>query len=153
MAKKYYHRVTALAAVGFLIAQTSFAHAGPRTLSREALLDKIRGAWAGQMIGVAYGAPTEFKSLGKINERVIKPNPFDNAIVQDDLYVEMTFAQVMDTVGLDATTADYGEAFKHSKYKLWHANAGARRNLDRGLAAPLSGDPRYTIHADDIILP
>jgi hypothetical protein len=121
-----------------------------RTLSREVLLDKIRGAWAGQMIGVVYGAPTEFKSLGKTIDGVIKPLPITNAIVQDDLYVEMTFAQVMDTVGLDATTADYGEAFKNSKYELWHGNAGSRRNLNRGLAAPLSGQPAYNIHYDDI---
>ncbi|MFA6444682.1 MAG: hypothetical protein WCV99_20300 [Sterolibacterium sp.] len=41
------------------------AHAIPgRTLSREELRDKIRGAWAGQMIGVAYGAPIEFIRSG-----------------------------------------------------------------------------------------
>ena len=102
--------LTAFAVVVYLGAQASFAHAGPRTLSRDVLRDKIRGAWAGQMIGVVYGAPTEFKSLGKINEGEIKPFELSNAIIQDDLYVEMTFARVMDTVGLDATTADYGEA-------------------------------------------
>ena len=139
-----------LAGVVCLFAQASFAHAGSRTLSREALLDKIRGAWAGQMIGVVYGAPVEFRSLGRINEAEIRPFPLTNAIVQDDLYVEMTFARVMDTVGLNATSADYGEAFKNSKYELWHANAGARRNLNRGIAAPMSGHPRYNIHADDI---
>jgi hypothetical protein len=138
------------AAVVCLVTQPGLAHAGSRTLSRAVLLDKIRGAWAGQMIGVVYGAPVEFKSLGKINDGAIKPFPLSNAIVQDDLYVEMTFARVMDTVGLNATTADYGEAFKNSKYELWHANAGARRNLNRGLSAPLSGHPRYNIHADDI---
>jgi hypothetical protein len=138
------------AAVVCLVAQPRLSHAGSRTLSRAVLLDKIRGAWAGQMIGVVYGAPVEFKSLGKINEGEIKPFPLSNAIVQDDLYVEMTFARVMDTVGLNATTADYGEAFKNSKYELWHANAAARRNLNRGLSAPLSGHPRYNIHADDI---
>ncbi|MBI2497459.1 MAG: ADP-ribosylglycohydrolase family protein [Opitutae bacterium] len=127
------------------------AHAATnRTLPREVLRDKIRGAWAGQMIGVVYGAPTEFKSLARINEGAIEPFPITNAIVQDDLYVEMTFAQVMDTRGLDATTADYGEAFRNSKYELWHGNAGARRNLNRGLAAPLSGRPRYNIHSEDI---
>lgn len=142
--------LAAFAAIVCLVAPSSFAQAGPRTLSRDVLRDKIRGAWAGQMIGVAYGAPTEFRSLGKINEGEIKGEPLKNAIVQDDLYVEMTFARVMDTIGLDATTADYGEAFKNSKYELWHANAGARRNLNRGIAAPLSGHPRYNIHADDI---
>jgi hypothetical protein len=142
--------LSAFAAVVCLAAQANFAHAAPRTLSRDVLRDKIRGAWAGQMIGVVYGAPTEFKSMGKINEGEIKPFGLSNAIVQDDLYVEMTFARVMDTVGLNATTADYGEAFKNSKYELWHANAGARRNLNRGVTAPMSGHPRYNIHIDDI---
>jgi hypothetical protein len=88
--------------------------------------------------------------MGAIYEGEIVSRPISNALVQDDLYVEMTFARVMDTVGLDATSADYGEAFKNAQYALWHANAGARRNLNRGIPAPLSGDPRYTIHADDI---
>ncbi|MEO8521067.1 MAG: ADP-ribosylglycohydrolase family protein, partial [Acidobacteriota bacterium] len=33
---------------------------------------------------------------------------------------------------------------------LWHANASARRLLNQGIKAPLSGDPRYNIHANDI---
>jgi hypothetical protein len=114
------------------------------------LRDKIRGAWAAQMIGVSYGAPTEFKTVGKIIEGEIKGDPLSNAIDQDDLYVEMTFARVMDTKGLDATTVDYGDAFKDTKYKLWHANAAARRNLNRGIVAPMSGHPTYNLHADDI---
>ena len=36
------------------------------TLSKDALLDKIKGGWAGQTIGVVYGAPTEFKFCGTI---------------------------------------------------------------------------------------
>ena len=36
----------------------------------------------------------------------------------------------MDRVGLHATTEQFGEAFKTSKYELWHANAGARRLLE-----------------------
>jgi hypothetical protein len=123
-----------------------------RRLSLQALADKIRGGWAGQMIGVSYGAPTEFQAQGKILEGELKwtPERVANAIHQDDLYVEMTFAKVMDTVGLDATTEQYGEAFKVSKYGLWHANAAGRHNLNRGLKAPLSGHPKYNIHANDI---
>ena len=41
----------------------------PRRMSRAVLEDKVRGGWAGQMIGVAFGAPTEFQSNGKINWR------------------------------------------------------------------------------------
>jgi hypothetical protein len=40
----------------------------PRRITRPILEDKIRGGWAGQMIGVSYGAPTEFRSNGKIIE-------------------------------------------------------------------------------------
>jgi hypothetical protein len=127
-----------------------------RRLSRATLEDKIRGGWAGQMIGVSYGAPTEFRSNGKIVEGNLNkyldwsPERLKNAIDQDDLYVEMTFAEVMDKVGLDATTEQYGEMFKNSLYELWHANAGARRNLNRGIKAPMSGHPKYNIHANDI---
>ncbi len=122
------------------------------SLSRPVLLDKIRGGWAGQMIGVAYGAPTEFKSNAKIGEweLVWKPGMLENTIHQDDLYVEMTFARVMDERGLDASVQDYGNAFKGSKYHLWHANAGARRALNQGVAAPWSGHPKYNFHANDI---
>lgn len=123
-----------------------------RTLSREMLLDKIRGGWAGQMIGVAYGAPTEFRSNAKINDAPLqwKAGMLENTIHQDDLYVEMTFAAVMDQLGLDATTKDYGRAFKDSEYHLWHANAGARRALNQGIDAPWSGHPKYNFHANDI---
>ena len=128
------------------------AEAPARRMSRAVLEDKVRGGWAGQMIGVAFGAPTEFRSNGKINEAELKwtPDMLANTIHQDDLYVEMTFAEVMDRLGLDATTEQYGEMFRDSKYSLWHANAGARRNLNRGIKAPLSGHPEYNVHANDI---
>jgi hypothetical protein len=132
-------------------AQGAFAKEA-RRMSRAVLEDKVRGGWAGQMIGVAYGAPTEFKSNGKINEAELTwtPDMITNTIHQDDLYVEMTFAEVMDRVGLDATTEQYGEMFRDSKYALWHANAGARRMLALGVKAPLSGHPKYNVHANDI---
>ena len=62
----------------------------------------------------------------------------------------MTFAEVMDRLGLEATTEQYGEMFKDSQYDLWHANAGARRLLNHGIKAPWSGHPKYNAHANDI---
>jgi hypothetical protein len=123
-----------------------------RRISLAQLEDKIRGGWAGQMIGVSYGAPTEFRSQGKIIEGKLPwtPDRVSNAIRQDDLSVEMTFAETLDRLELDATTEQLGEAFKNSKYSLWHANAGARRLLNRGIKAPLSGPPKYNLHANDI---
>ena len=35
-------------------------------ISKEVLLDKIKGGWAGQTIGCTYGGPTEFKYRGAI---------------------------------------------------------------------------------------
>lgn len=129
-----------------------FAKEPPRRLTRAELVDRIRGGWAGQMIGVSYGAPTEFKSNGRIGEWDLKwePGMVSNAIDQDDLYVEMTFAKVLDERGLNATTVQFGEAFRDSRYHLWHANAGARRILGQGIPAPRSGHPRYNFHANDI---
>jgi hypothetical protein len=123
-----------------------------RRLTRDQLLDKIKGGWAGQMIGVSFGAPTEFKAQGKTYDEELKwsPDRVSNAIEQDDLYVEMTFAKVMDVSGLEATCEQFGEAFKVSKYGLWHANAGARRALNQGIKAPWSGHPKYNFHANDI---
>ncbi len=126
---------------------------GVRTIARAEFEDRVRGGWAGQMIGVSFGAPTEFKSNGRIIEGDLPrwaPGNVSNAIDQDDLYVEMTFAEVMDRLGLDATTEEYGEAFRTSEYNLWHANAGARRLLQSGIKAPWSGHPKYNVHANDI---
>jgi hypothetical protein len=141
-----------LACLASLLLLLAPAQAASRRISRADLLDKIRGGWAGQMIGVAYGAPTEFRSNGRIGDWDLTwaPERVSNAIDQDDLYVEMTFAKVMDTRGLNATCADYGEAFRTSQYHLWHANAGARRILNQGIPAPQSGHPQYNIHANDI---
>ena len=144
--------VWAFACCAGILSVAAPVFAAPQRLSREALLDKIRGGWAGQMIGVAYGAKTEFKANAKIGdwELTWKPGMLENTIHQDDLYVEMTFAKVMDDQGLNATCEQYGEAFKDSKYGLWHANAGARRVLNQGIKAPLSGHPKYNFHANDI---
>ncbi len=122
------------------------------TLSREALLDKVKGGWAGQVIGVVVGGPTEFDACGKMYE---KPIAWDaktakDAINQDDLYVEMTFVRVLDEQGLDAPAEAFAKAFGESKYALWHANLVGRKNVQAGLMPPLSGHPMHNLHADDI---
>ena len=128
--------------------------AGTRSITLAALHDKIEGGWAGQIIGVSYGAPTEFRYRGEIIPKeklpAWTPDRVSNAIHQDDLYVDMTFAQVLDDEGLDATTEDFGAMFREAKYRLWHANLAARRALKRGVPATLSGTPRYNAHANDI---
>ncbi len=135
------------------LASVGAAAQSMRHVSLADLRDKIQGGWAGQMIGVSYGAPTEFRSNARINESELppwKPDRVSNSLNQDDLYVDMTFAKVMDDKGLDATTDDFGAMFKDARYSLWHANLAARRALRRGVPATLSGTPRYNAHANDI---
>jgi hypothetical protein len=125
-----------------------------REISLAELRDRIEGGWAGQMIGVSFGEPTEFRYL----ERIIEPDDLPewtkervvSALNQDDLYVEMTFSQVLDEKGLDATTEDFGAMFRDARYRLWHANLAARRALKRGVPAGESGTPRHNVHANDI---
>jgi hypothetical protein len=126
---------------------------GYRRISLAELRDKIEGGWAGQMIGVSYGAPTEFRAQGKINESELPkwtPERVSNSLDQDDLYVEMTLAKVLDEKGLGAATADFGAVFQKAQYPLWHANLAARRNLKRGVPAVGAGAPYVNAHAHDI---
>lgn len=116
------------------------------------LMDKIAGGWAGKMIGVAYGAPTEFKSLGKIIEDSIRwePRQIENAKWEDDLYVQMTLLGVMDKYGMNADPKIFQKLFAASRYRLWHANAQARKNYYDSIFPPQSGHPEFNYHADDI---
>jgi len=99
--------------------------------------------WLGQMFGVSYGQPTEFRYLGRmIPEAEVPPiyaGMINEAFEQDDLYVEMTFLQTLDTHGLEASAGQAGIDFANSEYQLWFANLAARDNLRAGIAPPDSG--------------
>jgi hypothetical protein len=125
---------------------------GFKTMKPEVLRDKIAGGWAGKMIGVTYGAPTEFRAQGRIYEDSIKWKPSDirGSMWQDDIYVQLTFLMSMDEYGIDAPAKKYQEMFAKAGYPLWHANMQARKNYYDSIFAPLSGSPEYNIHADDI---
>ena len=116
-------------------------------------VDKMKGGWIGQMVGVGWGGPTEFKFQSVIMPADAMPawqpamvNQFD----QDDIYVEMTFLRTLELHGLDASIRQAGIDFANSGYRLWHANKAGRDNLRRGIAPPDSGHPRRNQHADDI---
>ncbi len=123
-----------------------------KQISRATLKDKIAGGWAGKMIGVSYAGWTEFSSNGKIIEYDI---PFDPAslkesISQDDLYVQMSFMMAMDKYGLEATGEQFAAEFANAGYMLFHANRKGRKNHWDGIKYPDAGNPKYSLHADDI---
>ena len=123
-----------------------------KTIKTDVLKDKIAGGWAGKMIGVTYGAPTEFKAQGKMYTDSIKWKPSDvkGSIHQDDIYVQLTFMMTMDKYGIDAPAKKYQEMFAKAGYPLWHANVQARKNYYDSIFPPQSGMPEYNFHADDI---
>ncbi|MEW6249035.1 MAG: ADP-ribosylglycohydrolase family protein [Planctomycetota bacterium] len=127
--------------------------AAPRRLPVAVYLDKLEGAWIGQMVGVAYGAPYEFRARGHIDEgefRAWRPEYIANAIQQDDLYVEMTWLACLEEHGLDLTPGQAGAAFAATQFPLWHANHAGRENVRKGLIPPDSGAPANNPHANDI---
>ncbi len=132
---------------------TSRADRSMREIPRTELVDKLQGAWVGQMVGVSYGSVYEFHYQGRIMEDPIRewrPEFLENAIGQDDLYVEMTFLEALTEYGLDVTYEEAGKAFAETEYGLWHANRYGRENCRNGVMPPLSGDPKYNAHFDDI---
>lgn len=128
------------------------ASEGFRTIKPEVLKDKIVGGWAGKMIGVTYGAPTEFRAQSKIFTDSIKWKPSDikGSMWQDDIYVQLTFLMSMDKYGMDAPAKKFQEMFAKAGYPLWHANMQARKNYYDSIFVPASGSPEYNLHADDI---
>jgi hypothetical protein len=114
---------------------------------------KMKAGWIGQMVGVGWGAPTEFKWRSAIipKDEVPEWKPrMVNQFGQDDLYVEMTFLRTLELYGIDASIRQAGIDFANSRYDLWHANRRGRINLRNGIAPPDSGHPKFSSHADDI---
>lgn len=130
------------------------------TITRDELLDKIKGGWAGQTIGVTYGGPTEFRHTDSyIGDEVpipwgdpdyIRTTMIDIPGVYDDIYMDLTFVEVIERLGIDAPADSMAVAFAHAGYPLWHANQAARYNILNGIMPPASGHWRNNPHADDI---
>ncbi len=115
--------------------------------------EKMKAGWLGQMAGVGWGGPTEFKAQNKIlpQEQMPKWEPgMVNQFQQDDIYVEMTFVRTLEQYGFDVPIRQAGIDFANSGYPLWHANRAGRDNLRKGIAPPDSGHPQFNKHADDI---
>src|SRR3954468_8420332 len=88
------------------------------SVPRSVLQDKIKGGWAGQVIGVTFGGPTEFRFNGtmmndyqKIDwyDGYIKKTMTENPGLYDDLYMDLTFVDVLEKEGLDAPVASHAK--------------------------------------------
>ncbi|MDD3909029.1 MAG: ADP-ribosylglycohydrolase family protein [Proteiniphilum sp.] len=116
--------------------------------------DKLEAGWIGQIVGVAWGAPTEFRWSDEIipeeDMPMWTPDMINQAFNQDDLYVEMTFLRTLEEHGIDVPIRQAGIDFANSEYPLWCANLAGRKNLRAGIAPPDCSNPRYTDRPNDI---
>ncbi len=129
------------------------------TLTKHELKDKIKGAWAAQTIGVTFGAPIEFQYNSTMVQDNQKLHWSDSSLISefkrkpgtyDDIYMDLTFMQVIESNGIDATPEQFAHAIGNSTYKLWFANQTARYNIQNGLKPPQSGHWLNNPCADDI---
>ncbi|MEE6188094.1 hypothetical protein PIECOFPK_01776 [Mycovorax composti] len=129
------------------------------TLSKKRLKDKIKGGWAGQVIGVTYGSVTEFKYKGTFIQDY-QPIEWYNGYIKaqfeswpdlyDDIYMDLTFVEVIERCGVDVPVDSFAIAFARAGYVLWHANQAARYNILNGISPLQSGHWHNNPHADDI---
>ena len=128
-------------------------------INKDVLKDKIMGGWAGQTIGVTFGGPVEFKFNGTIIQEY-QPIPWydgylaktmkNNGGLYDDLYLDLTWVEVIERCGINASADSFGIAFARAGFKLWHANQAARYNILHNIQSPQSGHWLNNPHADCI---
>ena len=76
------------------------------TFSHDELMNKIKGGWAGQTIGVTYGGPTEFRYQGRTmgdNDHIawgdmdyVRNTMIISIGLYDDIYMDLTFVEVFE---------------------------------------------------------
>jgi len=139
--------------------KTAYRDGEKVSISRIVLQDKVKGGWAGQTIGVTYGAHTEFHYRGSIIQDYVPflwPDGYIKKYFQfgagyfDDVYMDLTFVDVFDRLGLDAPADSFANAFANAGYWLYHANQSARYNVLQGILPPKSGFWKNNPHADCI---
>ncbi len=129
------------------------------TLTKDELLNKIKGAWAAQTIGVTFGSPIEFQYNGTMVQDYQKIEWYDGYLKDtydnepgfyDDIYMDLTFVQVFEDEGLDAPVESFAKAYAYQEYFLWFANQQSRYNVQNGIMPPESGHWLNNPCADDI---
>jgi len=128
-------------------------------ITQQELLNKIKGGWAGQTIGVVYGAPVEFKYQGSIipDYQII---PWREGYVKywwdkkpglfDDIYTDLNFVAAFEKYGINVPMDSIAKHWASTAYHLAHANQASRYNILQGIMPPHSGYWKNNPHADDL---
>lgn len=132
------------------LAQAAASAPGTKEITREVLLDRIHGGWAGMLIGGIEGLPYEFKF--KEQPRATLPDfTFlkDGAVTDDDNDFEWTHLWFMDKE--DVIKLPYLRLVEiwrtNMNTGLWIANKRARDLIDEGVLPPATGSAARNPHA------
>lgn len=120
-----------------------------RHLSKADLLDRIRGGWAGQMIGNIQGLPFEFKykdAPGPLPD--FTPN-LPRCRSDDDTDIEWVHLHAMERYGaLEVPYPDLAREWVRSmNRKIWVSNKQARALMQEGVIPPWTSRPALNPHA------
>ncbi len=83
-------------------------------------------------------------------EHAEKTHNFIGCPDNDDIYINMLFLYCLRRYGLDVDPVTVAHEWSAKIKRVWHANNAGLENIKKGILPPLSGNPRYNLHADDI---
>jgi len=113
--------------------------------------DKMKAGWVGQMAGVEWGYPIEFRYYGRaVPESMVprwKPHMVNGGFTQDDLYLDIGYLHSIDKDGLGITSQE--TAIDYAGYDF-EFTRGSRSAFISGLAPPDSGHPKFRNHPDGL---
>lgn len=121
--------------------------APPIMLTRDAYVDRVHAAWVGQVLGMLMGYQFEHKQ-GAVAPVERLPETFrgkrlDEVPLDDDWYYEVVALRAFEKYGIGLTARQLGRQWLENKAGFWSCSKEALRLLERGIAAPDTGHPRY----------
>jgi hypothetical protein len=103
--------------------------------------------------GVSATTPGEAKRF-YINKEFIdysvQTHPGYGCPDNDDLYINMLFLYCLRQYGIDVDPVTVAHEWSAKIKRVWHANEAGLENIKKGIMPPMSGNPKYDLHADDI---
>jgi hypothetical protein len=112
------------------------------SLTRTDYADRVHAVWTAQIAAMLMAWPHEHR-VASTQWLADYPKPYQTAIVDDDWYYEMSAVRAFEKYGVGMTVAELGRQWLEDGCGTWGSSREARLNLERGIAAPDSGHPRY----------
>ncbi|MFQ6130696.1 MAG: ADP-ribosylglycohydrolase family protein [Armatimonadota bacterium] len=106
-------------------------------------LDKVHGAWLGELAGNMFGWPHELKYWEQPGPEItFRPDYTEGAVSDDDTDIEYVYLHALEEHGIGLTYEQVAaEWTSHVKRKVWVANKRALELMNEGMIPPATGHP------------